>query len=361
MAAISLCMIVKDEEAVLDRCLDCFGELADEIVIVDTGSSDRTREIAGKYTSRVYEFPWCGDFSAARNYGFERATKEYCMWVDADDVMRQEDRRRFLEMKKRLPADTDVVLLPYETGFDSEGRPVFTYYRERILRAGMGFRWEGAVHEAIAPRGRIGYAEFVVRHEKLHPGEPGRNLRIYEKLLAGGRRFNPRERFYYGRELAAAGRTEEAARWLESVINDEKAWIENRIEACSGLSDCLERMGDAAGAAYALCRSLALDRPRPPVACALGKRFLEAGNLRAARFWYETALNAQEDETSGAFIQRDHTGYIPLMQLCVIHDRLGQRELACAYNERAALLRPDDAAVRQNRQYFERLGLRAKA
>ena len=90
MAAISLCMIVKDEEAVLERCLDCFGELADEIVIVDTGSSDRTREIAGKYTSRVYEFPWCGDFSAARNYGFERATKEYCMWVDADDVMRQE-------------------------------------------------------------------------------------------------------------------------------------------------------------------------------------------------------------------------------------------------------------------------------
>ena len=52
MAAISLCMIVKDEEAVLDRCLDCFGELADEIVIVDTGSSDRTREIAGKYTSQ---------------------------------------------------------------------------------------------------------------------------------------------------------------------------------------------------------------------------------------------------------------------------------------------------------------------
>ena len=93
MAAISLCMIVKDEEAVLDRCLDCFGELADEIVIVDTGSSDRTREIAGKYTSRVYEFPWCGDFSAARNYGFERATKEYCMWVDADDVMRREEDR----------------------------------------------------------------------------------------------------------------------------------------------------------------------------------------------------------------------------------------------------------------------------
>ena len=135
MAAISLCMIVKDEEAVLERCLDCFGELADEIVIVDTGSSDRTREIAGKYTSRVYEFPWCGDFSAARNYGFERATKEYCMWVDADDVMRPQAREKLLELKAAVPQDTDMIFLPYQTGFDEEGRPAITYYRERIFRS----------------------------------------------------------------------------------------------------------------------------------------------------------------------------------------------------------------------------------
>lgn len=359
MAEISLCMIVRDEEETLGRCLESVKDAVDEIIIVDTGSRDDTRAIAGRYTPHVFDFVWEDDFSAARNAAFAHASREFLMWLDADDVV--EDAGALIRFKREKLSAFDVVMAPYHVAFDAQGRPTFTYYRERLLRAAMGFRWEGAVHEAIAPRGRIGYAEFVVRHEKLHPGEPGRNLRIYEKLLAGGRRFNPRERFYYGRELAAAGRTEEAARWLESVINDEKAWIENRIEACSGLSDCLERMGDAAGAAYALCRSLALDRPRPPVACALGKRFLEAGNLRAARFWYETALNAQEDETSGAFIQRDHTGYIPLMQLCVIHDRLGQRELACAYNERAALLRPDDAAVRQNRQYFERLGLRDKA
>lgn len=358
MAEISLCMIVRDERETLARCLDSVKEAVDEIIIVDTGSRDETREIALRYTPHVYDFPWKDDFSAARNEAFAHASRDFLMWLDADDVV--EDAGILMRFKQERLDDFDVIMAPYHVAFDAHGKPTFTYYRERILRAGMGFRWEGAVHEAIAPRGRIGYAEFVVRHEKLHSGEPGRNLRIYEKLLAQGRSFNPRERFYYGRELASAGRVEEAARQLDSVIDDEAAWIENRIEACAGLADSLDRLGDAGGAMRALCRSLALDRPRPMIACALGSRFLKAGNLPAARFWYEAALSAKENEKSGAFIQRDHTGRIPLLQLCVIHDRLGEQEVACAYNEQAALLCPDDEAVQQNRRYFERLGIRRK-
>ena len=92
----------------------------------------------------------------------------------------------------------------------------------------------------------------------------------------------------------------------------------------------------------------------------MGRRFLIAGNLHAARFWYEAALSSKDNERSGAFIQRDHSGRIPLLQLCVIHDRLGEREVACAYNEQAALLCPDNEAVQQNRRYFERLGILKK-
>ena len=80
-------MIVKNEEKVLGRCLESAKRLADEIVIVDTGSEDRTREIARQYTSRVYEIPWRDDFSQARNFSFSKAEREYCMWLDADDVI----------------------------------------------------------------------------------------------------------------------------------------------------------------------------------------------------------------------------------------------------------------------------------
>ena len=84
---ISLCMIVKDEEALLGRCLESAKSLADEIVIVDTGSADKTVELARRYTDAVYFLPWQGDFSHARNFSFSKATGDYLLWLDADDVI----------------------------------------------------------------------------------------------------------------------------------------------------------------------------------------------------------------------------------------------------------------------------------
>ena len=87
MITLSLCMIVKDEEKNLNNCLSSCSSLFDEIIIVDTGSTDRTKEIAKKYTNNIYDFKWCDDFSKARNYSFSKATKEYIMWLDADDII----------------------------------------------------------------------------------------------------------------------------------------------------------------------------------------------------------------------------------------------------------------------------------
>ena len=94
MPTISLCMIVKNEEKHIARCLDSVAGLVDEIVIVDTGSSDRTVEIASRYTPRVYSYPWKDDFSDARNHAFSKATMDYCMWMDADDVLEEAERYR---------------------------------------------------------------------------------------------------------------------------------------------------------------------------------------------------------------------------------------------------------------------------
>ena len=87
MAEISLCMIVRDERETLARCLDSVKEAVDEIIIVDTGSKDETREIARRYTPHVYDFSWKDDFSAARNESFAHATRDFLMWLDADDVV----------------------------------------------------------------------------------------------------------------------------------------------------------------------------------------------------------------------------------------------------------------------------------
>ena len=91
MISLSLCMIVKNEEAVLERILKPVSQVMDAILIADTGSSDRTKEIAEQYTSLVYDFPWCDDFSAPRNFLLEKVRTDYWMWMDADDVLNEEN------------------------------------------------------------------------------------------------------------------------------------------------------------------------------------------------------------------------------------------------------------------------------
>ena len=175
MVTISLCMIVKNEELVLERCLASAKNIADEIIIVDTGSTDRTREIGKRY-GKVYDFTWTDDFSAARNESFFRANMDYCMWLDADDVVTEENQKKLLELKTFLDPDTDVVMMKYAISEDDEGKPLFSYYRERMVKNGKGFLWEGRVHEAIVPRGKVVYSDIVIAHRKMVAGDKKRNL-----------------------------------------------------------------------------------------------------------------------------------------------------------------------------------------
>ena len=108
-------MIVKNEESVLARCLDSVASMMDEIIIVDTGSTDRTKEIAAQYTSRIYDFTWCDDFSAARNYAFSLATMEYIYCPDADEYLDLENQRRFLRLKGALLPEIEIVQMNYIT------------------------------------------------------------------------------------------------------------------------------------------------------------------------------------------------------------------------------------------------------
>lgn len=201
MISIGLCMIVKNEEAVLRRILTPMSKLVDKIYICDTGSVDKTKEIAREFTDEVYDFLWKDDFSAARNFITEKADTDYWMWLDADDVITPENQEKLLRLKESMDSDTDVVMMDYAVGFDEWEHVTFSYYRERIMKTSRNFRWQGRVHETVVPAGNISYSDVVIEHRKIKAGESFRNLHIYEQMIDSGEKMEPRHFFYYGREL----------------------------------------------------------------------------------------------------------------------------------------------------------------
>ncbi|MBQ8623279.1 MAG: glycosyltransferase [Oscillospiraceae bacterium] len=353
--SISLCMIVKNEEHSLGKCLSSVQGLFDEIIIVDTGSTDGTVTLARQFTDRVCFFEWCDDFAAARNYSLSLAKTDYAMWLDADDVIMPRDRELLKETIAELDVTKpDVVFMPYNVGFDDEGNVTLSFKRERIIKTGRGLWFEGEIHEAIPPRGRIIHSRAAVTHCKTHVNEPGRNLRIFEKMVDEGKKLSPRHKYYYARELSWADRLTDALGYYAMVIEDPLAWNENRISACLESAMILDGMGRRPEALDLLKKSLALGALRADVACELGRLYFESGDMQNAIRWYSAALEARTD---GGFVTEDQKGFIPLIQLCVIYDRLGDLNTAYKFNERAGEIKPWAQAYLYNKRYFEEKGV----
>lgn len=355
MVTLSLCIIVKNEEKHIARCLDSMAGLVDEMIVVDTGSTDRTVEIVSGYTPGVYSYPWTDDFSDARNYSFSKATMDYCMWMDADDVLEETEKEKFLQLKQSLSPDTDIVMMKYHTAFDEAGIPSFSYFRERWIRNSSRYRWAGAVHEVIPPNGKVLYSDIAICHRKTGAGDPDRNLRIYRKMLDEGKVLEPRQQYYYGRELYYHGKYEEAVSVFEQFLLSPDGWIENKIETCSICADCYFRLGKEQAALTTLLRSMSFDLPRAELCCEIGKYFLEHGNYHIAVYWYETALHTPGNEYAGGFVLPDCYDYIPLLQLCVCYDKMGDRQKAKEYNEKAGACKPYSKSYLYNKQYFDSL------
>ena len=150
MISISLCMIVKNEEKLLKRCLDSYRPICDEIVIVDTGSTDRTKEIAAGYTDLIYDYPWNNDFAAARNFAFSKANCDYIFSADADEVLDEENRRQFLNLKQVLVPEIDIVQMIYVNS--KSHNTVYNFeeeYRPKLFKRLRTFEWISPIHETV--------------------------------------------------------------------------------------------------------------------------------------------------------------------------------------------------------------------
>jgi tetratricopeptide (TPR) repeat protein len=277
------------------------------------------------------------------------------MWLDADDIIPEKSRVALIELKKRL-TDEDVVKMPYAVGFDSEDKPTYVFERERILRNCPQAKWAGFIHECIASFGKIVTEEILIEHRKIHAGDSDRNLRIYEKHIADGAKLNPRDMFYFARELYYHNRNQEAIDVFTAFLDSRKGWIENNIEACKLRAKCFNNLKDRKNALKSLFESFLFDNPRAEICCDIGLNFFEEKEYKQAIFWYETALKQEPNAFSGGFVLPECYGYIPALQLCVCYSRLGENKKAFEYNEIGAKYKVTPA-ITFNRKYFESTGL----
>ncbi len=193
---LSLCMIVRDEEEALDRCLAAAAPFVDEIVVVDTGSRDRSREIARLRGARVLETPWTDDFSAARNVSLDAATGDWIVVLDADETISPETGRALRDAAGR--PDVFGCFLPLVNVYDDRGLSL-TALILRAWRNRPEIRFKNRIHEqvmhAVTPAARAAGARLVslpgaVRHDGYRPsivasrGKNERNLRLFELAAA---------------------------------------------------------------------------------------------------------------------------------------------------------------------------------
>ncbi len=348
---ISLCMIVKNEAPRIEQVLNSVKDFADEIIIVDTGSNDNTKELASKFTDKIYDFEWVEDFSRARNFSFSKASGEYIMWLDADDFIPKEELEKLQQLKSQLDKNIDIYMLKYIHYDGINPKPNFEFYRERIVRNDRKFKWIGAVHEYINLIGNIEYKDISIVHERGEKTDLKRNLKIFQKKIKNGEDLTPRDLYYFARELYDNGYYKKAIIYLNKFLKTD-SWIEDLIGAIELKAICLMTLKRYDDSIDCLLKSLKICDLRANICCLLADNFLVLYRHKLAIYWYNMALSCQKDEECG-FVNNDYFSYYPNIKLAICYYELGNIDMAKECNEKALKEKPNDYYALKNKEFFD--------
>lgn len=328
MITISLCMIVKNEERILARCLDSVKDLVDEIVIVDTGSMDATKQIAVGYTDKIYDFSWIDDFSAARNFAFSKATKEYIYSADADEVLSEENRQKFLLLKETLFPEIEIVQMKY--GNQLQNGTVYNFdeeYRPKLFRRLRSFVWEEPIHEMVRLTPVIYDSDIVITH-RPEQNHAGRDLANFRKQIARGRQLSRRLYGMYARELFLAGEEKdflEAENYFRAEVSSPDRSMDEITEGCCVAARAARLRGDTVAFFKHTSKVIAGDGCSE-ICCELGHFYEASQDLEEAAVWYYNAVYETQP-----VLALGSGGEEPLQGLIRCYEQLGFPEQARSY------------------------------
>jgi glycosyltransferase involved in cell wall biosynthesis len=341
-------MIVKNEEAYLQRCLESLEGVYDELIVVDTGSEDQTVEIARHFGARVEHLEWCDDFAAARNYACRFARGEWILMPDGDEYLGPANvYDKIVEMLRRAPDHLDKILIEQRTLLGNDD--VLTILIDRLFRNRKGLSWKYRIHEVLeTPGERTAMTRdfYLIHDNALHRRDNMQVSKDREKMYLRAlaldvRDFpsDPRPAFYLAGTLYGAGRHEEASDAYRRYFDlSEGKEPERRALAFRDAAANAGKMGKRDQQRAYLFRSLEHDWRPPETYVALADLALEHKNRDEAIHWLTTATSCKPYQSGIGTLGSTYMAKI-YERLAGLYSDAGETHLAKQYRAQAQVLR----------------------
>lgn len=348
--SISLCMIVKNEEKHLNRCLESVKDKVDEIIIVDTGSSDSTIEIARRYTSKIYHYEWTNDFSAARNYSLKNATSEYIIIMDADEYL--DENADLKKDIKSIEDDYYLFNIKNELSFGAS----FIHQSVRLFANYRGLCYENRLHEHLnvlnESNNYKGNTASTVIHHTGYTNEImeskdkiKRNLPLMLKEVEE----NPTAYNLYnmGKTYMATEEYKKAARYFEKAypLSGNRSFMP---ELLTRLAFCLSQNNQTETGLQILNDAVNLYPQDVEMRYIQGGLFVSAGYMRDAEF---TFMKCLEIGDKGTMVTEGSGGYMARFSLAEIYEQQGR--MSESYDQIVKVIQSKKSFAPGLRKYFE--------
>jgi len=365
---LSCTLIIRNESATLRACLESIRPHVDELVIVDTGSTDNSPSIAKQFADKFEVWTGCNDaagniadFSAARNHALSLATGDACAWFDGDDRVRgAENLRKLVSEAYRSTAGQPFVwLAPYEYERDAAGRVVTLQWRERIVYPRAGFEWRGPVHEGLLGKAGTSPAYLqtdavVAEHQMVKQRDKARNLRILEAYISRTGETDQRMLHYLGAELMYNGRIGEAQYWFRRHAS-VAPWSDERALSLLWLAKLAFAFGDYGAARdWALKTTAVKAWPEPywmlgMAYCELAQRGIdETENMKRAGHFLQRGFELDVPGTASLLMKDPTMRFDAHGYFAPVLMSLGRREEAIKSAEAGLAGKPEQEQLKAN-------------
>ena len=366
---ISVTSIVKNESAVIGRCLDSTKDIAFEHIYVDTGSSDDSIAIIENKVGTCYHTTWEGDYAKARNYGVRKCSGDWVLVLDADEWLLPESVKNIKKILAETPEDTWEILVRVQDYTDPSMVATYIVYGHRLFRNHKGILWGGKGHEALTTplNHRTQDSRIVVMHDKTPsavspiPPKPNESAQVFIENFLEAIKNNPkdaRSMFYLANTYMGRHMFKEAIEWYLKYF-ETSGWKDERYQARYFCARCYMALGE-----FTLAREMMLDGyeerdDRNEGELILGTLAFKQNKYRQALMWFNLAKDKMEYckehglPDTLLFLEGRAYTYEPYDWLAFTYWKLGNKEKAREYTLKALEILPNNERLKGNLEYYK--------